>query len=59
MFVCVVEKGFEVGVYIFLGVVFELCVINELFLNWKEEGVFLNVLVIEDKMYFLMFVEKL
>lgn len=49
-----VEKGFEVGVYILFGVVIELCVMNELFFNWKELGVFLNVLVKGDEVYFLI-----
>lgn len=49
--VCVVEKGFEVGVYIFFGVVFELCLLNEFFFDWKEKGVFFNILVIEDYIY--------
>lgn len=54
----VVEKGFEVGVYIFFGVVFELCVFNELFFNWKEFGVLLNIEVGGDEIFYFIGVEK-
>lgn len=32
--ICVVEKGFEVGVYILFGVVFEIKVFDELLFDW-------------------------
>lgn len=37
--VCLVEKVVQIGVYIFLGVCFDLCGFEELFLDWKEKGV--------------------
>lgn len=32
------EKGVEVGVYIFFGVVIEIKVLDEFFFIWKEDG---------------------
>lgn len=51
--VVVLEKGFEVGVYILLGVVLDLFGFDCLMFDWKVKGVLLNVLVIEDKFFVL------
>ena len=52
--VCVVEKGSEVGAHILSGAVLEPRALNELFPDWKEQGLELNAPVTEDKTYFLL-----
>lgn len=52
--VCVVEKGSEVGAHILSGAVLEPRALNELFPNWKDEGLELNAPVTADKTYFLL-----
>ena len=52
--VCVIEKGSEVGAHILSGAVLEPRALNELFPDWKEQGLELNAPVTEDKTYFLM-----
>lgn len=49
---CVLEKGFEVGVYILLGVVIDLSFLNELLFNWCEMGVLIEIEVIDDRFLF-------
>lgn len=52
--VCVIEKGSEVGAHILSGAVLEPRALNELFPDWKEQGLELNAPVTEDKTYFLL-----
>src|SRR5690606_40326795 len=48
------EKGSEVGAHILSGASSEPRAINQLFPDWKEQGVPLHVPVTEDKTFFLL-----
>jgi len=51
LMVCVVEKGSEVGAHILSGAVFEPRALNELFPDWKEQGLALGAPVSGDEIY--------
>ncbi len=51
LMVCVVEKGSEVGAHILSGAVFEPRALNELFPDWKEQGLALGTPVSGDEIY--------
>src|SRR5258708_17173323 len=53
LWVCVVEKGSEVGAHILSGAVIDPRALAELFPDWKEKGAPLHTAVTEDRFLFL------
>ncbi|WP_243633790.1 electron transfer flavoprotein-ubiquinone oxidoreductase [Motiliproteus coralliicola] len=51
LMVCVVEKGSEVGAHILSGAVFEPRALDELFPDWKDQGLTLGEPVTGDEIY--------
>ncbi len=51
LMVCVVEKGSEVGAHILSGAVFEPRALDELFPDWKDQGLALGEPVTGDEIY--------
>ena len=53
LYVCLVEKGSEIGAHILSGAVFEPTALNELLPDWAELGAPVNNPVTEDVMYIM------
>jgi len=51
--VCLIEKAAEIGAHILSGAVMDPRALNELILDWKEQGAPLNTEVTEDRVVFL------
>lgn len=49
--VVLLEKGFEIGVYILFGVVLDMVGLDKLIFDWKEKGVLVEIEVIEDNFF--------